>query len=352
MRRAIVTAGAALAVAASIPQLAGAQSGVVGWDGTNPFACTLQELGGGTNFPEPNADPFCVEYDKRHQNIDKLGVVYFLSKEPARFSVASDKCFYFQHDHWVGSVSEGIPQSQTYAWDGSYYFDKAKGTGGAYVENFSLAGQSGDPTLIPGFPSQYKPFFGDGRGGVRSEGQVPVDPGCIAKANKHSPYATSGPGGGSGSKGMNRCRVPGGTADRGIGGIRLGQTRSSVRQTLGPPTKESLRYVVYCMTGGGRLLAGFDKDGPHGRVLLVLTNSPPFDLHGIRTGDATRKARRTLHGSHRLTGLRKGRDPLVLRKRQQYLVVGTLRGTVRFIAVGAPKLSDGRLKQLLEGMPG
>jgi len=33
-------------------------------------------------------------------------------------------------------------------------------------------------------------------------------------------------------------------------------------------------------------------------------------------------------------------------------VVGTLRGTVRFIADATPKLSDARLKQLLEGMPG
>ena len=53
-----------------------------------------------------------------------------------------------------------------------------------------------------------------------------------------------------------------------------------------------------------------------------------------------------------LTGLRRGRDPLVLRTRRQYLVVGTLRGTVRFIAVGAPTLSDKRLKRLLEHIPG
>src|SRR5438045_5963440 len=127
-------------------------AGPAPYDGSIPFLCTLQQVGQGTDFPQPDADPFCVEYDKTHQNVDKLGVVYFLSKEPARVAAASPKCFYFQRDHWIGSVSEGIPQSQTYAWDGSYYFDKAKGTGGAYVENFSLAGQSGDPTLIPGFP--------------------------------------------------------------------------------------------------------------------------------------------------------------------------------------------------------
>ena len=106
------------------------------------------------------------------------------------------------------------------------------------------------------------------------------------------------------------------------------------------------------MTGGGRLVAGFDKRGGKGHVLLVLTNSPPFDLRGIRAGDSTRKARRKLRHSHRLTGTRRGRDPLVLRTRREYLVVGTLRGTVRFIADAAPKLADARLKQLLEGIPG
>jgi hypothetical protein len=146
--------------------------------------------------------------------------------------------------------------------------------------------------------------------------------------------------------------VPGGTADRGIGGIRLGQTRSSVVRTLGPPTKESLLYVSYCMTGGGRLVAGFARRGGKGRVLMVMTNSPPFDLRGIRAGDSTRKAKRKLRHSRRLTGTRQGRDPLVLRTASQYLVVGTLRGTVRFIAVAAPKLADARLKQLLEGIPG
>ena len=84
-------------------------SGPTGWDGTNPFVCTLQQLGGGTDFPQPDADPFCVEYDKRHQNVTQLGVVQFLSLEPARVAAAGPKCFYFQRDHWVGYVVQGDP---------------------------------------------------------------------------------------------------------------------------------------------------------------------------------------------------------------------------------------------------
>ena len=37
--------------------------------GTNPFVCTLQQAGTGTDFPDPDADPFCVEFDKTHQNV-------------------------------------------------------------------------------------------------------------------------------------------------------------------------------------------------------------------------------------------------------------------------------------------
>jgi hypothetical protein len=112
MRRALATGIAAVAVAAALPHSAGA-TGINGWDGKNPFACTLQQLGGGTDFPEPNADPFCVEYDKRHQNVTQLGVVDFLSKEPARVGIASPKCFYFQRDHWIGSVVQANQQTQT-----------------------------------------------------------------------------------------------------------------------------------------------------------------------------------------------------------------------------------------------
>ena len=135
------------------------------YDGVLPFECVLQQAGTEAEFPDPDADPFCVEYDKRHQNVTELGVVQFLSLEPARVAQASPKCFYFQRDHWVGSVVQDDGRTETYSWDGSYYFDKAKGAGGAYVENFTINNQSGDPTAMPGFPEEWKPYFGYGRGG-------------------------------------------------------------------------------------------------------------------------------------------------------------------------------------------
>jgi len=350
MRRALATVAAA-AFAAALPHSARAAS-VAGYDGRNPFDCTLQVVGGGTDYPHPDADPFCVEYEKRHQNVTQLGVVEFLSKEPARVAAAGPKCFYFQRDHWVGSIVQGDEQTQTYAWDGSYWYDKAKGVGGVYVENFSVNGRSGDPTDLPGFPAQYKPYFSEGRGGVRANNGVPVDPSCVAKAARNDPYRRDGPGGGSGGSGSDRCRVAGGTVDRGVGGIRPGQRRSGVRRTLGPPTRESHRWVNYCMTGGGRLVAVFDGRGGSARTILVMTTARPFDLNGIRPGQRTRKVRRKLDRFDDRVAVRKGGAHLYLeRKDRQLLLVGASRGTVKFIAAARAKMSLKNVKKLVRSTP-
>jgi hypothetical protein len=68
------------------------------YDGSIPFRCELQDAGTGTEFPDPEADPFCVKYDKTSQNVTDFGLVDFLSKEPARVAAAAPKCFYFQRD--------------------------------------------------------------------------------------------------------------------------------------------------------------------------------------------------------------------------------------------------------------
>src|SRR4051812_33381130 len=184
---------AALAIAAALLTFGttpvGAVSGVMGYDGSIPFTCELQQLGTGTNFPHPDADPFCVEYDKTHQNVTELGVVQFLAQEPARVAAASPKCFYFQRDHWTGSVAPGQPP-ETYHWDGSYWFDKATGGGGVYIENFRVGGTPMDPTKLPGFPAAYKQYFAGGKGGYQAVGDVQADPRCATRPNP------SGPGGG------------------------------------------------------------------------------------------------------------------------------------------------------------
>jgi hypothetical protein len=332
----------AVLIVLAFPATANAQ-GPSGWDGSNPFACTLQQVGTGTDFPQPGADPFCVEFDKRHQNVDQLGVVDFLSKEPARVAAASGKCFYFQSDHWRGTVSESVPESETYAWDGHYYFNKATGAGGAYVENFRFGGQSGDPTAVPGFPAEYKRYFSQGRGGVQAVGDVQADPSCATKPNP------SGPGGGGPPSGkQDRCRVPGGRVGRGIGGVRLRMKRAAARRALGLPKTESKRWMTWCFDGGGSLLAAF---GPRKKGAdLVLTNAAPFDTHGIRPGTRARTARKRLHGERRL-GKARGATIYSKRERHRRLLVAIRARRVTFLAVTRRKLGKRTTLRYLRTRP-
>ncbi|MBI5105477.1 MAG: hypothetical protein HZB46_10950, partial [Solirubrobacterales bacterium] len=170
----VAALAAALALAAPAPALE-----LAGYDGTNPFNCTYQQAGLGTDIPNPDADPLCVEYDKTHQNVTEGGIVQFLLGELDRFAYAGDKCFYVQHDHWRGAVQQDLEQSETYNWDGTYYIDRARGVGGVYVENFTINNVSADPRSLPGFPEAYKPYFSYGRGGLQLRDSVPVEQRCV-----------------------------------------------------------------------------------------------------------------------------------------------------------------------------
>jgi hypothetical protein len=152
------------------------------YDGSNPFRCRIQNTGTGTDFPDPGADPFCVEFNKTQQNVTDLGLVDFLTKEPARVAAAAGKCFYYQVDHWTGSVVQGEPP-ELWHWDGHYYFDMARGVGGVYVENVRIGGQTADPRLLPGFPTAYLPYFGPGGGGVQLNSLGVGTPDCQAKVD-------------------------------------------------------------------------------------------------------------------------------------------------------------------------
>jgi hypothetical protein len=333
MRALVGTAALALAL---IPAPARAQAPGEPFDGTIPFECVLQQAGTGAEFPDPDADPFCVEYEKRHQNVTEGGVVQFLSLEPARVAAASPKCFYFQRDHWVGSVVQDDGRTETYSWDGSYYFDKAKGSGGAYVENFTLNNQSGDPTATPGFPEEWKPYFGYGRGGFHATGSVEADPACAAKAQEKPPYRREpvpepGPPG---------CPEAGGGVGRSIGGLRLGATRAETIEANGRPKYERRGFLRYCMRGGGKYMAGFAG----GRAQFLLTSNPGFAVNGVRRLTPERQAHARLRGERELFRTRRvriwavrKRDHVllvVIRKRRVYALASALRTLSRKRVIG------------------
>ena len=120
---------------------ASARAGLEPWDGTNPFNCELQQAGLEATGPQPDADPYCVEFDKTRQNVTQLGLLQFLLLEPARVAAAAPKCFYFQADHWRGSVIQDDARTKLYEFSGRYFFDKARGEGGAYIVDLAAGGR-------------------------------------------------------------------------------------------------------------------------------------------------------------------------------------------------------------------
>ena len=149
------------------------------YDGDNPFRCKTQNTGFGVDYPNPEADPFCVKYNKTQQNVTELGIVDFLLNEPARVAAAVPKCFYHQTDHWTGWIVQG--QQELWNWEGRYFFDKARGMGGVYVQNVARrrtalrpAHAARLPARVPAVlrPRRRRRLHGHGRSGadVRREG--------------------------------------------------------------------------------------------------------------------------------------------------------------------------------------
>jgi hypothetical protein len=103
--------------------------------------CTFHEFGEG-EAPAPGSledDPLCVRYAKEDITVDDGGALAFLAAEPARVLAAVPACRYWQQDRWSVQVSEGT--TAVVAWEGSYWFDRGAGTGGAVLRDFRLAGQ-------------------------------------------------------------------------------------------------------------------------------------------------------------------------------------------------------------------
>ena len=314
---------------------AGALSPPTGWNGANPFNCQLQNAGFGTAFPHPDADPFCVEYDKRRQNVTELGVVDFLSQEPVRVAAAVPKCFYFQSDHWRGSIVQNDPSTKTYEWDGHYFFDKATGDGGVWVTNFNFNGQTYDPSAIPGMPPDYARFFGPGTGGMITHDSIPTDPRCVALAQANH-RAVYGPG-----KPVSSCSAPvGSVSRRSLGAVALGDNERRVRDLLGSPHELRRGYLRYCLNDRRSYLVGQagDRSGEEGDAgagdeptTLVYSDSEAYRYQRVRPGLGTTALRRRWRRA--VVRLRMGRVRIYAPTRTSPVIAGVRAGRVRWLAV-------------------
>ena len=286
MLTASLIAGACLIV----PSLAAGQSTpeVLGpYDGSNPFRCELQYAGTGTDFSDPAADPFCVEYDKTNQNVTGFGIAEFNSQEPARVAAATPKCFYFQRDHWTGWVVQGS-HPELYHWDGSYFFDRARGVGGVSVVNFRVGGVPLSPS--PYVPPAYAQYFSPtGGGGVLLELESRPDPGCAARVDTPEERARIY----AGAAKEKRCIEPGGRPrGRRLGGVRLGMRRDRVLNRLGAPRSFKRGVDGWCLIGKGHLRVSYR--GRAGAAELIRSSGPGHSTRGVARGDRARRAHRRL----------------------------------------------------------
>ena len=156
------------------------------------------------------------------------------------------KCFYFQEDHWRGSiVQDGSPA--LYEFEGHYFFNKATGDGGVWVTGFTVDGQTFDPTTLPGFPPGYGRYFGPGTGGFITHDDVPADPQCAAQAQQQPGRDLRA------TPRRPRC-VPDAGHDR-PPRPRTGRTRARARTPSAPssgrPSGVKRGFLRYCVSGGG-----------------------------------------------------------------------------------------------------
>jgi hypothetical protein len=320
-------AGAAVLAAAAAALLGAATAAAdayAPYDGSNPFNCELQRVGTGTSFPHPDADPFCVEFDKTQQNVSDFGLADFLSKEPARVAAASPKCFYFQHDHWTGSVVQGN-QPEVWHWDGSYFFDKSSGLGGVHVSNFRIGGRPADFT--PYAPPEFQPYMAKGGGGgVLLSGEVEADPSCAQRVD--SPLER---------RFVYYHRIPAGRIFRKrVTPIRLLTLRQMVIRRLGPAHRRADHSDRWDVAGGGELRIGWRGTAIDRRVAALLTTSPSHRRAGIHPGVRGQRARRVLHARFALAvaGYRVFEAPRRVRSR---MLLGIRAGRLAWIAVVDPR---------------
>ncbi|MEK6276759.1 MAG: hypothetical protein AABM29_01940 [Actinomycetota bacterium] len=318
----LVALGACAPAAAQGPQKA--------YRGLSPFNCDLQYVGTGVTFPKPGAEPFCVEFDKTQQNVSDFGIFDFFANEPARVAAASPKCFYFQRDHWTGSFVQGT-DPEFWHWDGSYFFDKSNGSGGANLANFRSGGQA--LNAAPYAPAEFQPFLAPGGGGGGyAEGEVESDPSCAKLVDTPSERAQV----------YYHEMEAGKVFRRRITPLRLGERSGALHHDQGPAHEVLNGTERFNVKGGGQLRIAF-RGGVAARasadsdtVAAILTTSSKHFRGRVSPGVTAKKAKRKLKARFRFRA-RAYRVFEAKRKPGTRLFLGVRRRSLEWLAVVDPK---------------
>ena len=341
--RSLISGGIGIALLVAAPPALGQSSQPFApYDGSIPFRCELQNVGTGTAFPHPEADPFCVEFDKTNQNVTDFGIAEFTAQEPARVAAASSKCFYFQRDHWTGSVVQGSAP-ETWNWDGDYWFDRARGVGGVSVKNFRIGGQPQDAK--PYVPAAYRPYFDDGGGGgVMVTMESGPDPSCAARVDtpeeRDAIYANR--------SFYPSCIEPGGKL-RGthVGRVALRMKRRHVLRRLGPPTRARRKVDRWCLVGKGELRVGFERK----RVQAILSSGRGHSIHGVSRGDRLRRVHRRLDIAGEGESRFHTRILTVDSSRKRNVWIGVIERRVRWVMIFKDGLDATAAARLIRRVP-
>ena len=216
-------------------------------------------------------------------------------------AAAATKCFYFQRDHWTGSVVQG-QAPELWHWDGDYFFDRARGVGGVSVRNFRLGGtpQDATPFVPAGLPALLRRRRRRRR---RGAARVDPDPTCAAKVDTPEERdLVYGDRAASTSVHRARRRAPG--QARRPGPARDDARRASARK-LGPPTRCAARASTrWCLVGKGELRVAYGHRraarDPHLRAAVSRsTASPAATGCGARCGASIVERRRAAGGGAR-----------------------------------------------------
>ena len=202
-------------------------------------------------------------------------------------AAAGTKCFYFQRDHWTGSIVQG-QAPELWHWDGDYFFDRAEAS--AASASATSASAACRRTRPPSSRPPTGPYF-DANGGGGVEVVLETDPDPPARRRSTRPRSATRlrrprpvpaciePGGGA----PRQARRPA-AARRCRGSAR---SRGSARPQ--PARRASDRW---CLIGKGQLRVALRAQGRAGDRDPQLRPRPLF--HGVARGDRARRAHRRL----------------------------------------------------------